>query len=141
LFHSQPSFVSFFEYYTTALKQNAWLLSACVDLGFPPFAYLFWMCQYEAGRYNPSMETDPNSLDPELRTARLTSIASASFGVLSLCLSIIPACGGVTSVLGILLGLSSLRTEHSRTAIFGIAFSVLGMLITLVYGLFLYFFQ
>ncbi len=87
------------------------------------------------------METDPNSLDPELRTAKLSAIASAAFGVMSLCLAIIPACGGVTSVLGILLGYSSLRIEHSRTAIVGIALSSLGVLITIVYALFIYFFQ
>jgi len=86
------------------------------------------------------METDPNSLDPELRTAKFTSVASAAFGVMSLCLAIIPACGGVTSLLGILLGYSSLRVEHSKTAVAGIALSGLGLLITIVYALFLYYF-
>lgn len=86
------------------------------------------------------METDPNSLDPELRTAKFTSVASAAFGLMSLCLAIIPACGGVTSLLGILLGYSSLRVEHSKTAVAGIALSGLGLLITVVYALFLYYF-
>lgn len=86
------------------------------------------------------METDPNSLDPELRTARFTSIASASLGVMSLCLAIIPACGGSISLLGILLGYSSLRVEHSKTAVAGIAISGLGLLITIVYALFLFYF-
>lgn len=86
------------------------------------------------------METDPNSLDPELRTAKFTSVASAAFGLMSLCLAIIPACGGVTSLLGILLGYSSLRVEHSKTAVAGIALSGLGLLITIVYALFLYYF-
>ncbi len=103
--------------------------------------YLFFQMDFWVGRYNPSMETDPNSLDPELRTARLYAIASAALGVMSLCTAIIPACGGVTSVLGVLLGLSSLRTEHSRTAIIGIAISSLGVLITIVYALFVYFYQ
>ena len=87
------------------------------------------------------METDPNSLDPELRTAKLSAIASAALGLLSLCLAIIPLCGGVSSIAGILLGLYSLKTEHSKTAIAGVILSSLGVLITLVYALFLYYFS
>ena len=41
------------------------------------------------------MEVDPNSLDPELRTAKFLALASAALGVMSLCLAIVPACGGV----------------------------------------------
>jgi hypothetical protein len=87
------------------------------------------------------METDPASLDPELRTARFFAIASPALGLISLCAAIIPVCGGVTSVLGILLGMISLRTEHSRSAMAGVWISVLGMLITITYALFLYFFK
>lgn len=86
------------------------------------------------------METDPNSLDPELRTAKLSSIASASIGLMSLCLALIPACGGIMGVLGIVLGLSSLKTEHSKTAVAGVIISSLGLLISIVYALFLYLF-
>ena len=87
------------------------------------------------------METDPASLDPELRTARLFAIASPALGLISLCAAIIPVCGGVTSVLGIILGMISLRTEHNRSAIAGVWISVLGMVITITYALFLYFFK
>jgi hypothetical protein len=87
------------------------------------------------------METGPASLDPELRTARFFAIASPALGLISLCAAIIPVCGGVTSVLGILLGMISLRTEHSRSAMAGVVISVLGMLITVTYALFLYFFK
>ena len=87
------------------------------------------------------METDPTSLDPELRTARFFAIASPALGLISLCAAIIPVCGGVSSVLGIILGMVSLKTEHSRSAIAGVALSVLGMLITITYALFLYFFK
>jgi hypothetical protein len=87
------------------------------------------------------METDPASLDPELRTARFFAIASPALGLISLCAAIIPACGGVTSALGIILGMISLKTEHSRSAIAGVWISVLGMLITITYALFLYFFK
>jgi hypothetical protein len=87
------------------------------------------------------MEVDPNSLDPDLRTARFLSLASAAFGLMSLCLAIIPACGGIVSLLGIICGVISQRTEKTMTATAGIVISVLGLVITLVYGLFLLFFR
>ena len=87
------------------------------------------------------METDPNSLDPELRTAKFLALASASLGVMSLCLAIVPACGGVASIAGIVLGLYSLKTEHTQTALAGVIISGLGILVTVVYELFLVFFQ
>jgi hypothetical protein len=87
------------------------------------------------------METDPTSLDPELRNARFFAIASPALGLLSLCVAIIPVCGGIASLLGIILGYVSLKTEHSRSAIAGVAISVLGMLITITYMIFLLFFK
>lgn len=87
------------------------------------------------------METDPASLDPELRSARFFAIASPALGLMSLCVAVIPVCGGIVSVLGIILGLISLKTEHSRSAVAGVVISVLGMLITITYSLFLYFFN
>ena len=87
------------------------------------------------------METDPTSLDPELRYAKFFAMASPALGLLSLCVSIIPLCGGIMSILGIILGLASLKIEHSRSAAVGVAISILGMLITITYALFLYFFK
>lgn len=87
------------------------------------------------------MEVDPNSLDPDLRTARFLSLASAAFGLMSLCLAIIPACGGFASILGIICGAISQRTENTKTALAGIIISILGLVITLVYSLFLFFFK
>jgi hypothetical protein len=87
------------------------------------------------------METDPNSLDPELRNARFFAIASPALGLISLCTAIVPACGGVMSVLGIILGYVSLRTEHSRSAVAGVSLSILGLLITITYTIFLLFFK
>lgn len=87
------------------------------------------------------MEVDPNSLDPELRTARFLSIASAAFGLMSLCLAIVPVCGGFASVLGIICGAISQRTEKTTTATAGIVISVLGLVITVVYASFLLFFR
>ncbi len=87
------------------------------------------------------MDVDPASLDPQLRTARFFAIASPALGLISLCAAIIPVCGGVASVLGIILGLSSLKTEHSRSAVVGVALSILGLLIAITYALFIYFFK
>jgi len=87
------------------------------------------------------MEVDPASLDPQLRTAKLSAIASAALGLISLCAAIIPVCGGTASILGIILGLSSLKTEKSKTAVVGIAISILGVIITITYTIFLFFFK
>ncbi len=87
------------------------------------------------------MDIDPTSLDPELRTARFLALASAALGILSLCLAIIPACGGLTSVLGVVLGLYSLKVENSGTAKAGILISGLGILITVVYMSFVFLFR
>ncbi len=85
------------------------------------------------------MNVDPDSLDPELRTARLFAIASPALGLISLCTGLIPVCGGTASVVGIIVGLSSLKTEHSKSAVFGVALSLLGLLITITYALLNYF--
>ncbi len=91
--------------------------------------------------WSRNMEVDPDSLDPELRTARFFAIASPALGLISLCAALIPVCGGVASVLGILVGFYSLKVEHSKSAIVGIALSILGMLISISYALFIYFFK
>ncbi|RJP55079.1 MAG: hypothetical protein C4583_01165 [Anaerolineaceae bacterium] len=85
------------------------------------------------------METDPASLDPEPRTAKFAALASAALGLMSLCGGIVPACGAPMSVLGIILGVLSLRFERSKTAMTGIGISILGLLITIVYMVFLAF--
>ena len=87
------------------------------------------------------MEPDPASLDPELRSARFFAIASPALGLLSLCTAIIPACGGIISILAIILGMVSLKTEHTRSAVVGVALSILGLLITITYTLILYYFK
>ncbi|MBI5354471.1 MAG: hypothetical protein HZB50_17660 [Chloroflexi bacterium] len=87
------------------------------------------------------MQVDPASLDPELRFARTYAIASAALGLISLCAALIPMCGGLSSVLGIILGVLSLKTEKSNTAIAGIGISVLGLLITVIYFIVLAFFR
>lgn len=87
------------------------------------------------------MEVDPDSLDPQLRMAKFFAIASPALGLISLCASLIPICGGVTGVLGIILGLASLKTEHSRSAVAGVAISILGLLIAITYAMFIWYFK
>ncbi len=83
------------------------------------------------------MDVDPESLDPELQSAKLYALASAALGLISLCAAIIPVCGGIASLLGLIFGRISLKVEKSRTATVGMALSALGLLIAIVYFLFL----
>lgn len=87
------------------------------------------------------MDVDPNSLDPELRMSRFLAIASAALGIISLCAAIIPLFGGIISFLGIIAGMYSLRTENNKAAMAGVIISSLGLLITIVYFLFLLLFK
>jgi hypothetical protein len=79
-------------------------------------------------------EVDPSSLDPEERTNKLLAIASAALGLMSLCMAIIPICGGTIALAGIGLGIFGMRSESRKTAIFGIAVCILGVLISIVYA-------
>jgi hypothetical protein len=79
-------------------------------------------------------EVDPSSLDPEERTNKLLAIASAALGLMSLCMAIIPICGGTIALAGIGLGIFGMRSESRKTAIFGIAVCILGILISIVYA-------
>lgn len=79
-------------------------------------------------------EVDPSSLDPEERTNKLLAIASAALGLMSLCIAIIPICGGTIALAGIGLGIFGMRSENRKTAIFGIAVCILGILISIVYA-------
>ena len=79
------------------------------------------------------MEVDPNSLDPEVKLGKIYAMASVAFGVFSLCVGIIPACGTASSLLGILLGWLSLRIDKNNIAYAGIGLSFLGALITIIY--------
>jgi len=47
----------------------------------------------------------------------------------------------ISSVLGIAFGYLSLRSENTRTALAGVVISILGVVITIVYSLFLFFLQ
>jgi uncharacterized membrane protein len=86
-------------------------------------------------------EVDPASLDPEERTNKILALASAALGLVSLCMAIIPVCGGSIALAGIGLGIFGMRSESKKTAIFGIAVCILGILISVVYMLVLSFQQ
>jgi hypothetical protein len=84
------------------------------------------------------METDPASLDPELRTNRYLALMSAALGMISLCAAIIPMCGAAASLAGLGLGLYTLISESRRIAIAGVVLSALGLLTTIVYTVLLF---
>lgn len=84
------------------------------------------------------MEIDPATLDPEERTNKILALASAALGFISLCLALIPVCGGSLAMAGIGLGLFGMRSESRKTAIFGIALCILAILVSVVYMILLY---
>jgi hypothetical protein len=84
------------------------------------------------------MEVDPASLDPEERMNKYYALFSAGFGLLSLCAAIIPICGGTLALLGIGTGLFGRRSESKTMATVGIGISVLGLLIAIVYAVFVF---
>lgn len=83
------------------------------------------------------MEPDYSSLDPEERLNKLLALASFLLGAGSLCSGLIPILGIVISCLGIVAGILGKRSENRKIAMIGITISSLGLLIALVYALFL----
>jgi hypothetical protein len=55
-----------------------------------------------------------------------------------LCGAIIPVCGGTLALLGILAGYFGRRSESRKMATVGIGISVLGLLIAIIYAIFVY---
>jgi len=83
------------------------------------------------------METDPASLDPEERFNKLLALFSAAVGVLSLCAGLIPICGASLGLLGIVAGFFGRRSESRQMATAGTGLSILGLMISITYFLFL----
>lgn len=83
------------------------------------------------------MEVDPASLDPEERMNKFYALFSIGFGVISLCAAVIPICGGTLALLGIGAGILGRRSDSRTMATVGIGISVLGLLIAIVYTIFL----
>jgi len=84
------------------------------------------------------MQTDPASLDPEERFNKFYALASAALGLISLCGALLPICGVTLGVLGIVLGLFGRRSENKRIATVGIALSIIGLLIAIIYSILVY---
>ena len=84
------------------------------------------------------METDPASLDPEVRQNKFLALMSASLGLVSLCAAIVPICGGILSLLGLILGLVSRKSDSEKMAAAGIVLSTLGLLISITFAVFVY---
>lgn len=84
------------------------------------------------------METDPASLDPEPRQNKFFALMSVSLGLLSLCAAIVPGCGGILSLLGLVLGFVSRKSDSRKMAAAGIIISTLGLLISITYAVFVY---
>ena len=82
------------------------------------------------------IQTDPASLDPEERLNKLYALLSAGLGILSLCASILPACGAPMALAGIIFGVLGRRSESRRTALFGMALSIIGLLTAVIYVIF-----
>jgi ABC-type branched-subunit amino acid transport system permease subunit len=81
-----------------------------------------------------AMQTDPSSLDPEERTNKFLALFSIALGFLSIPAALIPICGGIAGLLGLVTGYFGLRSENRRIAYIGIALSAIGLLTALIYG-------
>ena len=85
------------------------------------------------------MQPDPASLDPEERLNKFYALFSAALGILSLCAALVPICGGGLAVAGLILGWLGIKSESEKIAIAGLIFSGIGLLISIVYAVFLAF--
>lgn len=61
------------------------------------------------------------------------SIASLVFGILSLCGSIFWFCSGPLAIVGVVLGVLSLRSSGRNMALAGIILSVIGIILAIVF--------
>jgi hypothetical protein len=79
------------------------------------------------------VDPDYDSLDPELRTKKYLALISAGLGVISVFAALIPICGGITGLIGVIVGYLALNSEFRKSAIIGIILSSLGIIISFVY--------
>lgn len=79
---------------------------------------------------------DYTELDPTERTNKFMALFSIGLGVISLCAALIPMCGGAASLLGMALGVFGMRSTNRKIAIAGICVCIIGLLISILYGLF-----
>jgi hypothetical protein len=84
------------------------------------------------------MEPDYGSMDPEERTNKFLAAFSLILGVLSLCAGLVPICGGIVSIGGIITGIFGRRSESRKLATVGMAVSILGLILSVVYAYVVY---
>jgi hypothetical protein len=84
------------------------------------------------------MEPNYGSVDPEEQRNKYMAAGSLILGVLSLCAGLIPIFGMVVSLAGIGVGLWGRRSEQKKLAAVGIAISVLGLILSVVYAVMKY---
>jgi hypothetical protein len=79
------------------------------------------------------LEPDYTSLDPEERTNKFLAIFSVVLGVLSFCAGLIPIAGIIIGLIGTVMAIFGMKSEHRKIAILGFAVSTLGLLTSLIY--------
>jgi hypothetical protein len=84
------------------------------------------------------MEPDYKNMDPVEGTNKFLAAFSLILGVLSLCAGLVPVCGGGISIVGIVVGVFGRRSDSRKLAAVGIAVSVLGLILSMVYAYFVY---
>lgn len=86
--------------------------------------------------------SDYDRLDPERRTHQYFAIGSAALGIISLCPgALLPICGILFSLLGVVLGYISRKSEYRNIALAGMALSFIGFLTAIVYGFLMTFYK
>ena len=79
-------------------------------------------------------QSDYDRLDPEERTGQFMAIGSAALGAISLCLGLVPVCGMVFGLVGLLLGYKSRHTGYRKVALVGISLSSISFLLAITYA-------
>lgn len=82
------------------------------------------------------MEPNYGSVDPEERTNKMMAALSLVLGLISLAAGLVPICGAVVSLAGIGVGIFGRRSESRKLATVGIAICVFGLILSVVYAVF-----
>lgn len=83
---------------------------------------------------------DPNylNLDPQERMNKILALFSVMLGAISICSGIIPIAGVIAAVLGLVCGVFGRRSDARKLANAGIIICSFGLLLSLLYGFFIY---
>ena len=83
------------------------------------------------------MEPNYDDLDPDEKLNRIWSMVSVALGLFSLCAGLIPVAGIILGALGLAAGIAGRRSDQVRMATIGLSISVMGIIISLVYAVFI----